>query len=38
VSLAIAKAVSPPSSIKVNGFVNALRGTLSDAVKSQALI
>jgi multiple sugar transport system substrate-binding protein len=38
VSLAIAKAVSPPSSIKVNGFVNALRGTLKDAVKSQALL
>ncbi|HEX4734244.1 MAG TPA: ABC transporter substrate-binding protein [Thermoleophilaceae bacterium] len=38
VSLAIAKAVSPPSSIKVQGFVDALRGTLKDAVKSQALI
>jgi multiple sugar transport system substrate-binding protein len=38
VSLAIAKAVSPPSSIDVGGFQNALRGTLKDAVKSQALI
>jgi multiple sugar transport system substrate-binding protein len=38
VSLAIAKAVSPPSSIKTNGFVNALRGPLSDALKSQALL
>jgi len=38
VSLAIAKAVSPPSSIKTNGFVNALRGTLADALKSQALL
>src|SRR3954453_10402724 len=36
VSLAIAKAVSPPNSIKVQGFVDALRGTLKDAVKSQA--
>jgi ABC-type glycerol-3-phosphate transport system substrate-binding protein len=38
VSLAIAKAVSPPSSIKTDGFVNALRGTLGDALKSQALL
>src|SRR4051812_21581177 len=38
VSLAIAKEVSPPSSIDVGGFQNALRGTLKDAVKSQALI
>jgi multiple sugar transport system substrate-binding protein len=38
VSLAIAKAVSPPSSIQTNGFVNALRGTLKDALNSQALL
>jgi multiple sugar transport system substrate-binding protein len=38
VSLAIAKAVSPPSSIKTDGFVNALRGTLNDALDSQALL
>jgi multiple sugar transport system substrate-binding protein len=38
VSLAIAKAVSPPSSIQTNGFVDALRGTLSDALNSQALL
>ena len=38
VSLAIAKAVSPPSSIQTNGFVNALRGTLKDALDSQALL
>ena len=38
VSLAIAKAVSPPSSIKTDGFVNALRGTLKDALDSQALL
>jgi multiple sugar transport system substrate-binding protein len=38
VSLAIAKAVSPPTSIQTNGFVNALRGTLKDALNSQALL
>jgi len=38
VSLAIAKAVSPPSSIQTNGFVDALRGTLKDALNSQALL
>jgi multiple sugar transport system substrate-binding protein len=38
VSLAIAKAVSPPSSIQTNGFVNSLRGTLKDALNSQALL
>jgi multiple sugar transport system substrate-binding protein len=38
VSLAIAKAVSPPSSIQTNGFVNTLRGTLKDALNSQALL
>jgi multiple sugar transport system substrate-binding protein len=38
VSLAVAKAVSPPTSIKTNGFVNSLRGTLKDALNSQALL
>jgi multiple sugar transport system substrate-binding protein len=38
VSLAIAKAVSPPSSIQTNGFVDALRGTLKDALNSGALL
>jgi len=38
VSLAVAKAVSPPTSIKTDGFVNALRGTLKDALNSQALL
>ena len=38
VSLAIAKAVSPPTHIKVNGFVNTLRGTLGDALNSRALL
>ena len=38
VSLAVAKAVSPPTSIKLDGFVDSLRSTLKDAVKSQALL
>src|SRR3954452_23793683 len=38
VSLAVAKAVSPPTSIETNGFVNSLRGTLKDALNSQALL
>jgi multiple sugar transport system substrate-binding protein len=38
VSLAVAKAVSPPTQIKTNGFVNSLRGTLKDALNSQALL
>jgi multiple sugar transport system substrate-binding protein len=38
VSLAVAKAVSPPTSIKTDGFVNTLRGTLKDALNSQALL
>jgi len=38
VSLAVAKAVSPPTSIETNGFVNTLRGTLKDALNSQALL
>ena len=38
VSLAIAKAVSPPSSIKPNSLVKSLRSTLKDALKSQALL
>ena len=38
VSLAVAKAVSPPTQIKTNGFVNTLRGTLNDALNSQALL
>ena len=38
VSLAVAKAVSPPTSIQTNGFVNSLRGTLKDALNSQALL
>jgi multiple sugar transport system substrate-binding protein len=38
VSLAIAKAVSPPSSIQLNGFVDNLRGTLKDALNSGALL
>jgi multiple sugar transport system substrate-binding protein len=37
VSLAIAKTVSPPSSIQLNGFVNNLRGKLSDALQSKGL-
>jgi multiple sugar transport system substrate-binding protein len=38
VSLAVAKAVSPPTSIQTNGFVSSLRGTLKDALNSQALL
>jgi multiple sugar transport system substrate-binding protein len=38
VSLAVAKAVSPPTQIKTNGFVSSLRGTLKDALNSQALL
>jgi multiple sugar transport system substrate-binding protein len=38
VSLAIAKAVSPPTQIKTKGFVAALRGTLEDALKSRSLL
>jgi multiple sugar transport system substrate-binding protein len=39
VSLAIAKAVSPPSSIKTGpSFLDSLRGTLNDALNSQALL
>jgi hypothetical protein len=30
--------VSPPSSIQTNGFVDALRGTLKDALNSGALL
>jgi multiple sugar transport system substrate-binding protein len=38
VSLGIAKAVSPPSDIKLNGFVARLRSELSDALQSKGLI
>ena len=38
VSLAIAKSVSPPSAIKVNGFVNALKDKIADALNSGALL
>ena len=38
VSLAIAKEVSPPTQIQTNGFVDSLRGTLKDALNSQALL
>jgi multiple sugar transport system substrate-binding protein len=38
VSLAVAKAVSPPIDIKTDGFVNSLRGTLKDALNSEALL
>jgi len=38
VSLAIAKAVSPPSSIKLDNFAQTLRGTLKDALNSGALL
>jgi multiple sugar transport system substrate-binding protein len=38
VSLAIAKEVSPPTQIQTNGFVDSLRGTLKDALDSQALL
>jgi multiple sugar transport system substrate-binding protein len=37
VSLAIAKTVSPPSKIQLNGFVNDLRGKLQDALESKGL-
>ena len=38
VSLAIAKTVSPPSGIKVEGFVPSLRAKLEDALDSKGLI
>jgi multiple sugar transport system substrate-binding protein len=38
VSLAVAKAVSPPTQIKTNGFVDSLRGVLGDALNSRALL
>ena len=37
VSLAIAKTVSPPSKIELNGFVENLRAKLSDALQSKGL-
>ncbi|HMI70911.1 MAG TPA: hypothetical protein VK510_13030, partial [Solirubrobacteraceae bacterium] len=37
VSLAISKTVSPPSKIKLDGFVDDLRGKLSDALDSKGL-
>jgi trehalose/maltose transport system substrate-binding protein len=37
VSLAIAKTVSPPSKINLNGFVDNLRGKLKDALESKGL-
>jgi multiple sugar transport system substrate-binding protein len=37
VSLAIAKTVSPPSNIQLNGFVANLRGKLEDALQSKGL-
>jgi multiple sugar transport system substrate-binding protein len=37
VSLAIAKTVSPPSNINLNGFVDDLRGKLGDALDSKGL-
>ncbi|MEN3281295.1 MAG: trehalose/maltose transport system substrate-binding protein, partial [Solirubrobacteraceae bacterium] len=37
VSLAIAKTVSPPSNIKVNGFLNDMRSKLKDALESKGL-
>jgi multiple sugar transport system substrate-binding protein len=37
VSLAIATSVSPPQSIKVNGFDNSLNGKLKDALNSKGL-
>src|SRR5919198_3482900 len=37
VSLAIAKTVSPPSKLQLNGFVNDLRGKLQDALESKGL-
>jgi multiple sugar transport system substrate-binding protein len=38
VSLAVAKAVSPPSGIEVDGFTDRLAGTLEDALESKGLI
>jgi multiple sugar transport system substrate-binding protein len=38
VSLAIAKTVSPPSTIKVNGFVKDLQDKLKNALQSKGLI
>jgi multiple sugar transport system substrate-binding protein len=38
VSLAIAKAVSPPTQIKLNNFVDTLRTTLDDALNSRSLL
>ena len=38
VSLAIAKTVSPPSTIQLNGFVNDLRQKLKDALDSKGLL
>lgn len=38
VSLAIAKTVSPPGSIKVDSFLDDLKKTISDALDSKALI
>jgi multiple sugar transport system substrate-binding protein len=38
VSLAIAKTVSPPSAVKVNGFVDDLKKKLQDALDSKGLI
>jgi multiple sugar transport system substrate-binding protein len=37
VSLAIAKTVSPPSNIQLNGFVSGLRSKLKDALESRGL-
>jgi multiple sugar transport system substrate-binding protein len=37
VSLAIAKTVSPPSNIKLNGFVDDLNSKISDALQSKGL-
>jgi trehalose/maltose transport system substrate-binding protein len=37
VSLAIAKTVSPPSKIKVDGFLNDMRSKLKDALESKGL-
>jgi multiple sugar transport system substrate-binding protein len=37
VSLAIAKTVSPPSNIELDGFVNDLEGKISDALQSKGL-
>lgn len=38
VSLAIAKAVSPPSAIQLPDFVDSLRSKLRDALDSKGLI